>query len=358
MAIVNILTAGFKSPNGKAFLFPFYVFKDRLLEYNIKVRVFTKFNEKIYDCDVLIIDNRYHGFNWRKDKNSVLEKFIEYKNHVDKIIFFDTSDSTGIIEPSVIEYVDLYAKSQLLNDKEKYLKPHYGHRIYTDYYHKKFNIKDSKEEFSNPIASNELLNKLTVSWNSSLCDYSICGPFKVAAFDFLPINILLKFTDNFILPDVERSVDLNCRMGTQYSRETVSWQRRRISELLSKYKRIEKVNRYKYFKELYDSKVVVSPFGYGEITLKDFEVFITGGLLLKPDINHMSTWPELYIDGKTMVSFDWSFDGLVEKIEDILSDYESYIDIAIQGQENYRKYINQETGSEFFAAHLCSILSS
>ena len=55
-------------------------------------------------------------------------------------------------------------------------------------------------------------------------------------------------------------------------------------------------------KELRQSKVVLSPFGRGEITLKDFEVFLTGGMLLKPSMEHMDTWPNFYTDGVTYQS--------------------------------------------------------
>ena len=37
----------------------------------------------------------------------------------------------------------------------------------------------------------------------------------------------------------------------------------------------------------------MSPFGLGEITLKDFEVF-SGSLLMKPNMDHMLTWPNFY----------------------------------------------------------------
>ena len=39
------------------------------------------------------------------------------------------------------------------------------------------------------------------------------------------------------------------------------------------------------------TKVVISAFGLGEIILKDFETFLTGGMLMKPDMSHMETWP-------------------------------------------------------------------
>ena len=41
---------------------------------------------------------------------------------------------------------------------------------------------------------------------------------------------------------------------------------------------------------------MVSPFGFGEITLKDFETFLSGSVLVKPNMSHMETYPNFYID--------------------------------------------------------------
>ena len=61
---------------------------------------------------------------------------------------------------------------------------------------------------------------------------------------------------------------------------------------------------FKYYKKLSESKVCVSPFGWGEINYRDFESFTYATLLVKPDMNHLKTWPQLY-NSKNMVSYDW-----------------------------------------------------
>ena len=50
-----------------------------------------------------------------------------------------------------------------------------------------------------------------------------------------------------------------------------------------------KINYYKYHKLLEDSKVVISPFGWGELAYRDFEAFYNSCLLLKPNIDHLIT---------------------------------------------------------------------
>ena len=53
----------------------------------------------------------------------------------DRVVYFDTTDSTGSIQTEIIDMVDIYCKNQLLKNKKEYLRPHYGMRIYSDYYH-------------------------------------------------------------------------------------------------------------------------------------------------------------------------------------------------------------------------------
>ena len=61
--------------------------------------------------------------------------------------------------------------------------------------------------------------------------------------------------------------------------------------------------------------ISVVPFGYGEITLKDFESFMNGCILAKPSLNHMDTWPDFYIEDKTYIPFSWDLLDIIEKIE-------------------------------------------
>ena len=38
------------------------------------------------------------------------------------------------------------------------------------------------------------------------------------------------------------------------------------------------------------AKFGLSPFGWGEIGARDFEIFINGSLLIKPDMSHLETY--------------------------------------------------------------------
>ena len=82
------------------------------------------------------------------------------------------------------------------------------------------------------------------------------------------------------------------------------------------------------------TKVVISAFGLGEITLKDFETFLTGGMLMKPDMSHMETWPNFYENNITYVPFRWDFKDLHDVIESILGDEDLLSEISNESQKD------------------------
>ena len=55
----------------------------------------------------------------------------------DEIIFADTADNSGQIKANFLPIVDVYWKGQILKNKNDYMKPHYGGRLFTDFYKKK-----------------------------------------------------------------------------------------------------------------------------------------------------------------------------------------------------------------------------
>ena len=89
-------------------------------------------------------------------------------------------------------------------------------------------------------------------------------------------------------------------MGLTYEHQTIIFHRNLILDFFKIIYYIKtfllKINRSNYFRELANSLISVSPFGLGEITLKDFESFISGSILFKPNMNHMETFPNIYVD--------------------------------------------------------------
>jgi hypothetical protein len=69
-----------------------------------------------------------------------------------------------------------------------------------------------------------------------------------------------------------------------------------------------------YIKELRNSKLCISPFGYGEICWRDFEAMATGALLLKPDVSHLRLANDYFRPFETYVPLRWDLSDLDEKV--------------------------------------------
>jgi hypothetical protein len=75
----------------------------------------------------------------------------------------------------------------------------------------------------------------------------------------------------------------------------------------------KRVTLEEYCNEMMSSKICISPFGYGEICWRDFEALLCGCLLIKPDMSHVETNPDIFKPYKTYVPVKWDFSDLEEK---------------------------------------------
>ena len=83
----------------------------------------------------------------------MLKQLETIKKKVKSVFYFDTTDSSGCIQNEVFNYVDLYFKSQILKNKDLYKKQFYGSRIYSDYFHKKFKVRDNFIMYQRPLTT-------------------------------------------------------------------------------------------------------------------------------------------------------------------------------------------------------------
>jgi hypothetical protein len=233
----------------------------------------------------------------------------------------------------------------------------YGNRLYTDFYHHDMGITDRMPEWSSPVVDETNLDKLKLSWNSGLADYSLLGPMRMHAYRLLPVRALIRFPENdFIRHSATSRNTVSCRFGANYDRDSVAWQRKKITEILRSKMSTVKLSRRKYFSELRVSRSVVSPFGLGEITLKDFEVFLTGGLLLKPNMDHMETWPDLFRNKQTILTHQWDLEDFGDVLARATTDSNEVREIADYGQELYRSHISKKHGPGMFLEHISRLL--
>lgn len=66
------------------------------------------------------------------------------------------------------------------------------------------------------------------------------------------------------------------------------------------------------------SKCALSPFGMGEVCFRDFEIIQHGSVMIKPDMQLVNTYPNIYIPYETYVPCKLNWSDLPEKIEWVL----------------------------------------
>ena len=354
---VHILSDGFRAPNARGLVYPLVLHRRTLASNGIAVTIFDSANGQCSDCDLLIVDSKYfHGPN-RGQLSYVLEKLEQFKTHCNSLAWYDSTDSAGWLVGEILPIVKWYFKSQLLRNRSAYMEPLYGRRTYTDYYHHANGVMDEEPENKAPVQEEKYLEKIRLGWNSGLANYSRHGPMLMQFYQYTRLPIFLRYPSSKLRTTENRRISVSCRMGTYYKRETVSYQRRQIRSLLPEYVQSKKLRRGAYFSELRKSHAVLSPFGLGEITLKDFEVFLTGGLLLKPDMGHLETWPNFYRDRETMLTFRWDLNDLDQVIGFVEAEKNQTEHIAREGQTHYLQYVTSGTAAILFHNHFSKMIS-
>jgi len=111
----------------------------------------------------------------------------------------------------------------------------------------------------------------------------------------------------------------------------------------------QKVSLDEYYKNMYDSKVIMAPLGYGEMAPRDLESAMFGSILVKPDLGYLQTVPNIYVPNETYmpVNYDWS--DLMEKLSYIFSNYGQLQSYFV---ENMRKLYSELFNFENVAIHL------
>ena len=308
-----------------------------------------------------------------KNNNALLEYLSEIRSKVRKIIWFDNSDSSSTTNFEVMPFVDIYLKKQILINKSLYNSNFYGGRIFTDFYHKKFKIIDKKDMINNFPLKKKYENKLKLSWNIGLGNVhnSFDSFYKIIRL-FFPLFVMKKYSDKFIEPEKFREIDFFFRGSIKYERNTIKFHREKLfNELKSKLneknyvsiignnvfhknaispfikKAKGKLSNSEYMKIQNNSKISFSPFGWGELGARDYEIILGGSLLIKPRMDHMKTWPNIFIPNKTYVPLEWDFNNLEEIFETYITNHKLRNEIVCNSQEAYKKSISDNGMDKF-----------
>ena len=360
-------------------IYPLIINKIKLFELGYKIAFYFKLSKELLDCDILILISKPTQNiidakkPYSKNNKALLEYLSEIKSKVKKIIWFDNSDSSSVTNFEVMPYIDIYLKKQILKNKSLYRSDLYGGRIFTDYYHKKFKILDKNKYINNFPLKKKYENKLRLSWNIGLGNvHNSFSSFYSFLRLFLPLFVVKKFNNNFVEPDKSREIDFFFRGSIKYNRNTIKFHREKLfNDLNEKLKKLDyvsvigknvfhkksissfikkaqgKLSNNEYLKIQNSAKISFSPFGWGELGARDYEIILGGSLLVKPTMDHMETWPNIFLPNKTYVPLEWDFSNLEEIFETYIKNYRLRNEIISNSQEIYMESISENGMNKF-----------
>ena len=224
-----------------------------------------------------------------------------------RIIYFDGDDDLCIQWPVILPYIDLYVKKHLFRDRTQYLNRFVGKTNLTDFVHHHFGYSFSDD----PVAAES--GPVPIEHLVKLClGVNLAGDRKIMS---LYNNITMWHSSQGA-----RENDVMFRGNIPKRGDWIYYLRKDIEPAL---KRLEKscrviapkgrVSADEYYGEMLKSKICVSPFGYGEICWRDFEAIICGCLVIKPDMGHVETNPNIFTPYQTYVPVRWDYSDLEEK---------------------------------------------
>lgn len=111
-----------------------------------------------------------------------------------------------------------------------------------------------------------------------------------------------------------------------------------------------------FYENMYNSKIVMAPIGYGEMAVRDIEAASFGSILIKPDMSHINSYPFIYKDGVTYISCKYDWSDVEEKIDFVLSNYSTLQPYLTENLRNeYKKHYSQESLVLYFYNQLLTI---
>jgi hypothetical protein len=287
-------------------------------------------------------------FQHREPRDLAPDELLLMKRLRDKyktIVFFCGQPEAGTNRLDLLPYVDRLFYKSVFSKTENYHRDLYAKNLFADYYHNKYRVSDKEMEYRcSPALATEDAKRIELSWNIGVGDYPRRHwPQRMGtalARSGLPdVGRLFKTGRRKAPSDFSgggRSIAVHARIDP-VSCESIAYQRRLFMERIAGNELFLTgiVPQHQYYRELWDAKIVLSPFGWGEVCFRDFEAIISGSLLLKPDMSHLKTWPDVYLPYETYVPVNWDGTDVIEKAESYLANDRERRRIAENAYNHY-----------------------
>ena len=254
------------------------------------------------------------------------ERIAALRNRFERLAFFDDAASAAALDVTLLGAADFYYKKQLLIDRQRLLDPRPGKRAFTEHNTETPSTTAGAQPLGDASYAQKI-QRIRVSWNLGIGSLPRSKRTKAAVFRFeeffgpKPLRLLYRTTWRR-----SRSVPtgdfISARWKTDLGNSDVRSHRLRFLERVENHAsfRTGLVHQREYNRELKNAFATLSPFGFGEVCYRDFEAAIFRSCLIKPDMSHVETWPDIYLPHQSYVPVKWDASDVIETAEELLRD--------------------------------------
>jgi len=259
---------------------PYLQLQQKFAEYNVF------FTENDDDADVYFV-GQASIIDKKKSLNESVEGGINFLQRLDKpYILFDGQDSSSLMgiwdvfkEIKGLKLV----KNVILKDVNQYSIPYPNGRWYwgksdDGYFIPKEEIVDLKD----------ILVESGTNWLNTYGN----------GFSWQNLNPNKTYDVCVLIGMSEENYEYGIKVDQYYNepRQKLFNEINKLSYKCITTEQTGKLDKQKYFEILADSRFCISPFGYGEVNIREIECLFAGTDIIKPDIGAVTTTPNIYGD--------------------------------------------------------------
>ena len=252
--------------------------------------------------------------SFRADVAATLDLAQRIRRAIDgtatRLFYFDGDDDLNVQRSDLLALADRYVKKHAYRNRVDYAVARIGKSNLTDYVAREHGRSFAEDEIpSTPALDPALIDRIAVGWNIGLDDKiaDLAARLPPPSPTPRPVDVCSRAVttpDNWIYPLRHPVAQVLESMAGRF-------------KVLVPHGR---VSQDEYYDEMQRSTICVSPFGYGELCWRDFEAILCGCLLIKPDMSHIETAPDIFVAGVTYAPVRWDYADLPEVCARYLAD--------------------------------------
>lgn len=257
-----------------------------------------------------------------------------------RTLLFDGDDDPGILWPEVLDLADACVKKHVFADRSDYARDFTGKSNLTDYCHRTFGTSFAEDIIpTSGGLRQDQIDKIVLGWNIASDD-----KIHDLSRDIPPLAA-----------QGARDIDILCRASVPPSTWTYGMRNgavealSRMADTFRVHAPTDRVPQSEYYREMLRARLCVSPFGFGELCWRDFEAILCGSLLVKPDMSHLKTWPDLFVPFETYIPVAWDYADLERVCTRYLKDEDARKEIAVTARRRLTAALSSDVFADRFA---------